>query len=41
MKEFMLYIRNEGEHLSTLSTDQHQEFLKKCEHYINHLKNEN
>jgi len=36
MKEFMLYIRNQGQ--STLSPDQHEEFLKKCESYIEDLK---
>ena len=38
MKEFMLLIRNKGEHLATLSPAQHQEFLKECESYIGNLK---
>ncbi len=40
MQEFMLLIRNTGEHLSTLSPELHEEFLKKCENYIGSLKNE-
>lgn len=40
MKEFMLYIRNRVDHLSHLSTDENQQFLKACEHYINNLKKE-
>ncbi len=35
MKEFMLYIRNDG---SVLPSDKEQEFLKKCEVYIEDLK---
>jgi hypothetical protein len=38
MKEFMLLIRNEIDHQSTWSKDQHQQFLKACEAYINDLK---
>ena len=38
MKEFMLLIRNQGEHLQDLSHDDHEQFLKACEVYINNLK---
>ena len=38
MKEFMLLIRNQGEHLKDLSPDDHEQFLKACEVYINNLK---
>jgi hypothetical protein len=38
MKEFMLLIRNQGEHLQDLSPDDHEQFLKACEVYINNLK---
>lgn len=34
----MLLIRNEIDHQSTWSSDQHQQFLKACEAYINELK---
>ena len=40
MKEFMLLIRNELDHQSKWSPDQHQEFLQKCEVYIGKLKAE-
>ena len=40
MKEFMLYIRNESDHMKALSVDQHQAFLKACETYIIKLKKE-
>ncbi len=40
MKEFMLYIRNESDHLKSLSEEQHQAFLKACETYINKLKSQ-
>jgi hypothetical protein len=39
MNEFMLLIRNEIDHQSTWSTDEHRQFLKKCEAYIEELKN--
>ena len=38
MKEFMLLIRNEIDHQSSWSKDQHQNFLKACEVYIGDLK---
>ena len=38
MKEFMLLIRNQGEHLQDLSPDDHEQFVKACEVYINNLK---
>src|SRR6266487_3303935 len=37
MKEFMLLIRNQGDHLSDLSPEQHQQFLNDCMVYINNL----
>ncbi len=40
MKEFMLLIRNEIDHQSSWSPGQHQQFLKKCESYIDRLKQE-
>jgi hypothetical protein len=40
MKEFMFYIRNEKDAKKTLSEDQHLEFIKKCETYIDILKKE-
>lgn len=40
MKEFMLYIRNEANHLAHLSPAQQQQFLKACEDYIDKLKKE-
>jgi hypothetical protein len=40
MKEFMFYIRNEGDAKATLSADNHLEFVKKCEVYIGKLKAE-
>lgn len=40
MKEFMLYVRNIGDHQSAWPADKHQEFLKACEVYIGKLKNE-
>ena len=40
MKEFMLLIRNEGEHLSTLSPEKHQQFLQACKDYIGELTKE-
>jgi len=40
MKEFMLLIRNEGEHVATQSPQEHQEFLKKCMDYIAKLTKE-
>jgi len=41
MKEFMLYIRNEKDAKNSMSTNEHHEFLKKCETYINNLKSKN
>jgi len=41
MKEFMLLIRNTGDHLSTLQPEKHEEFLKACERYIGKLKEQN
>jgi len=41
MKEFMLLIRNEGDGKASLNAEQHLAFVKKCEEYINALKNEN
>ncbi len=40
MKEFMLIIRNEIDHQTKWSSEQHWEFLKKCERYIDNLKKE-
>jgi hypothetical protein len=40
MKEFMLLIRNEIDHQAGWSSEQHQQFLKKCEIYIGKLKKE-
>jgi hypothetical protein len=34
MKEFMLLIRNEVDHQAAWSSEQHQQFLKKCMDYI-------
>ncbi len=39
MKEFMLLILNENDHQDNWSEEQHKEFVKKCEVYINDLKN--
>jgi hypothetical protein len=41
MQEFMLYIRNETDHLKSLSQEQNKAFLKACEVYINKLRDEN
>ena len=38
MKEFMLLIRNESDHQSKWTADQHKQFLRKCEMYIDGLK---
>jgi len=40
MKEFMLFIRNDIDHQANRSTEQHHQFLKKCEEYIGSLKKE-
>jgi len=40
MKEFMLLIRNEIDHQAGWSSEYHEQFLKKCEAYINNLKEE-
>lgn len=37
MKEFMLLIRNSVDHLSHLSPEENQQFLKACMDYINKL----
>jgi hypothetical protein len=37
MKEFMLLIRNEIDHQASWTSEQHQQFLKKCEDYIGNL----
>jgi hypothetical protein len=39
-KEFMLYIRNNGDAKATLPAEKHQEFIKKCEVYIGQLKSQ-
>ena len=39
MKEYMLLIRNVIDHQATWAPEMHQQFLKKCEIYINDLKN--
>ena len=36
----MLLIRNEGDHKSSFSPEQHQQFLQACESYIGNLKKE-
>ena len=41
MKEFMFYIRNEGDAKLALSADEHLAFIKKCEVYIKKLKTQN
>ena len=38
MKEFMLYIRNEGDAKVALTPEEHLAFVKKCENYIGRLK---
>lgn len=38
MKEFMLLIRNEKDHQSSWTSQQHEQFLKSCESYIGELK---
>jgi hypothetical protein len=38
MKEFMLLIRNERDHQTAWSAEQHRKFLEQCEEYINKLK---
>jgi len=40
MKEFMLYVRNTVDHLSHLSAEENQKFLKACETYIGELQKE-
>jgi hypothetical protein len=37
-KQFMLYIRNQVDHLTHLSPEENQRFLKACEDYIGRLK---
>ena len=41
MQEFMLLVRNTGDHLAELTTEHKQGFLKACETYINKLKANN
>jgi hypothetical protein len=41
MKEFMLIIRNENDNFTKLSPVQQEQFLEKCQVYINKLKQEN
>ena|SRR6266404_3830280 len=38
MKEFMLLIRNQGDHQDSWPQEKHQQFLKACETYIGQLK---
>jgi hypothetical protein len=38
MKEFMLLIYTEGDQKSSLSPEEYQQFLRKCESYIGTLK---
>jgi hypothetical protein len=40
MKEYMLYIKNDGDAKSALSNEEHLTFVKKCEVYIGKLKSE-
>ena len=40
MREFMLLIRNEIDHQSKWSAEQHKQFLSKCEVYIGNLTKE-
>jgi hypothetical protein len=40
MKEFMLYIRNEGDAKADLNTVEYLQFIKQCEVYIERLKSE-
>ncbi len=37
-KEFMLYIRNEGDAKAALTQEEHLAFIKQCEVYIGQLK---
>ena len=41
MKEFVLYIRNQKDAKNSLTSEEHLEFIKKCEDYIQSLKSEN
>jgi len=40
MKEYMFYIRNAGDAKAALSAEEHLQFVKGCEVYINKLKAE-
>jgi len=40
MKEYMLRILNQADHQKTWSSEQHLEFVRKCEVYIENLKKE-
>lgn len=37
MREFMLLIRNRGDHQENWTDEKHEEFLRACERYINKL----
>jgi hypothetical protein len=41
MKEYMFLIRNEGDAKKSLSAEEHEAFIKKCEVYIGKLKSQN
>jgi len=41
MKEYMFLIRNEGDAKKSLSDEEHDAFIKKCEVYIGKLKSQN
>ena len=41
MKEFMLLIRNTGEHVDHMQPEEHESFLRSCESYIGKLKANN
>ena len=38
MKEFIFYIRNDADAKASLTPEQHLEFIKSCESYINKLQ---
>jgi hypothetical protein len=40
MKEYMLYIRNKKDAKESLTPEEHSAFIKRCETYIQGLKNE-
>ena len=41
MKEYMFLIRNQGDAKKSLSAEEHDAFIKKCEVYIGKLKSQN